>query len=107
MFKNYFKTAWRNIIRNKANSFINIAGLSIGIACVIFIVLYVQDELSYDKFLPDADRIYQVNLNGNIGGQEFLGGGTPPPAGAALVDEFPEVETYNKIYQPGKTVVCY
>ena len=105
MFKNYFKTAWRNMLSRKANSFINIAGLSIGIACVIFIVLYVQDELSYDKFLKDADRIYQVNLNGNIGGQEFLGGGTPPPTGAALVNEFPEIETYTRIYQPGNTVV--
>ncbi|HEY6978642.1 MAG TPA: ABC transporter permease [Chitinophagaceae bacterium] len=107
MFKNYFKAAWRNMLKGKANSFINIAGLSIGLACVIFILLYVQDELSYDKFLKDADHIYQVNLDGNIGGQEFLGGGTPPPAGAALVNEFPEIETYTRIYQPGNTVVRY
>src|SRR5262249_39668603 len=96
-----------SLLQNKANSFINIAGLSIGLACVIFIVLYVQDELSYDKFLKNADRIYEVNLNGKIGGQEFLGGGTPPPAGAALVNAFPEVETYTRIFQPGNTVVRY
>src|SRR3982751_557714 len=107
MLRNYFKTALRNLHRNKANSFINIAGLSTGLACVIFIVLYVQDDLSYDKFLKDAERIYQVNLNGNIGGQAFLGGGTPPPAGAALVSAFPEIETYTRIFQPGNTVVRY
>ena len=89
MFRNYFKTAWRNVLLNKANSFINIAGLSIGLTCVIFIVLYVQDELNYDKFLKDADHIYQVNLNGNMGGQEFVAGGTPPPVGAALMNDFP------------------
>ncbi|MEP6513683.1 MAG: ABC transporter permease, partial [Parafilimonas sp.] len=83
---NYFKIAWRNITRNKVNSSLNIAGLSIGIACVIFIVLYVQDELSYDRFLKDANRIYEVNVDGNMGGQAFLSGTTPPPAGAALVN---------------------
>jgi putative ABC transport system permease protein len=107
MFKNYLKTAWRNIVRNKVNSFINIAGLAIGITCVILIVMYVQDELSYDKFLKNADRIYEVNLEGNLGGQEFLAGTTPPPAGAALVKTFPEVETYTRIYLPGNEVVRY
>jgi len=100
MVKNYFKTAWRNMLLNKANSFINIAGLSIGLACVIFIVLYVQDELSYDKFLKNADHIYQVNLNGNIGGQEFIGGGTPPPAGAALMNEFPKLKLTREFINP-------
>jgi putative ABC transport system permease protein len=101
------RSAWRNILRNKASSIINIGGLSIGLACVIFILLYVQDELSYDKFLSNAERIYQVNLNGNMGGQEFLGGGTPPPAGSALMNAFPEIETYTRIHQPGNTVVRY
>src|SRR5215218_4754358 len=107
MLKNYFKIAWRNIKRNKVNSFINIAGLAIGVTCVILIVMYVQDELSYDKFIKDADRIYEVNLEGNMGGQEFLAGTTPPPAGAALVSAFPEIETYTRIYLPGSEVVRY
>ncbi len=104
---NYFKIALRNISRNKVNSLINIAGLSIGIACVIFIVFYVQDELSYDKFLKNANRIYEVNIDGNMGGQAFLSGTTPPPAGAALMNEFPEIETYTRIFDPGNTVVRY
>jgi putative ABC transport system permease protein len=58
-----------NIQRNKINSFINIAGLAIGITRSILIVMYVQDELSYDKFIKKADRIYEVNLNGNLGDQ--------------------------------------
>jgi len=101
MFKNYIKIAWRNIQRNKANSFINIAGLAIGMTCVILIIIYVQDELSYDKFIKNANRIYEVNLNGNLGGQEFLAGTTPPPVGAALVNTFPEIETYTRIFMPG------
>ena len=60
MFKNYFKTAWRNIRKNKLFSAINILGLSIGIATCFIIMLYVQDELSYDRFNEKADRTYRV-----------------------------------------------
>src|SRR5664279_709658 len=98
MIKNYFKIAWRNISRNKLSSVINIAGLAIGITCVLFILFYVQDELRYDRFFKQADRIYEVNIEGNMGGQEFLNGVTPPPAGAALVNTFPEMETYTRMY---------
>ena len=59
------------MMRNKTSSFINVSGLSIGIACVLMIVIYIQNELSYDKFHKDADRIFQVVLNGNMNGQEF------------------------------------
>lgn len=57
MIKNYFKIAWRNIIRNKVSSFINITGLSIGITSVILILFYVQDELGYDRFFKQSDHI--------------------------------------------------
>jgi len=107
VFKNYFKTAWRNIQRNKTSSFINIAGLAIGMTCVILIIMYVQDELSYDRFIKNAGHIYEVNLNGNLGGQEFLAGTTPPPVGAALTNAFPEIETYTRIFMPGSEVVRY
>jgi putative ABC transport system permease protein len=105
MLKNYIKIAWRNIRRNKINSVINIAGLAIGMTCVILIVMYVQDELSYDRFIKKANRIYEVNVNGNLGGQEFLAGTTPPPAGVALTNAFPEIETYTRIFMPGSEVV--
>ena len=60
MFKNYFLVTIRNLFRNGFYSFINIAGLSIGITCSILILLWVADETSYDKFHPKADRLYQV-----------------------------------------------
>lgn len=105
MLRNYFKIAWRNITRNKVNSFINIAGLAIGMACVILIAFYVQDELSYDKYFKNHDRIYQVNLNGIQDGTDFWTGNTPPTVGPALVSEIPEIESYVRIYRPGDLVV--
>jgi putative ABC transport system permease protein len=62
MFRNYLLTAWRNLIHNRVYSIINIAGLSLGLTCVMLIVLYVKDEVSYDRFLPGVDRIYRVTL---------------------------------------------
>jgi len=74
MFKPYFKTAFRNLGRNKVYSFINIAGLSIGLACAMFIMLYVKDEVSFDRFHKNVNNIYRiariangVNKNGNTG----------------------------------------
>lgn len=60
MIKNYFKIAWRNIINNKFYSFINVAGLAIGITCCVLIFLYIQNELSYDRYNVKADRIYRL-----------------------------------------------
>ena len=60
MIKNYLLTAWRNMIANRVYSVINIAGLSLGLTCVMLIVLYVKDEVSYDRFLPEVDHIYRV-----------------------------------------------
>jgi len=62
MFKNYLKIAFRNLRKHKGFSFINISGLAIGMACAIFIMLYVDFELSYDNFHDDADRIYRCLL---------------------------------------------
>jgi len=85
MFKNYFKVALRNAFRYKGNSIINISGLAIGLTCVILITLFINDELSYDRFFNDSERIYRVNLNGKMGDGEFYGGYTPPPAGKTLL----------------------
>jgi len=60
MIKNYFKIAWRNLIRNKGFSITNILGLTIGMTCTIFIFLWVKDEISFDKFHKEHDNIYQV-----------------------------------------------
>ncbi|TAL51068.1 MAG: ABC transporter permease, partial [Chitinophagaceae bacterium] len=107
MFRNYLKTAWRNMMRNKTSSFINVAGLSIGIACALLIVIFIKNELSYDRFHKDANRIFQVILNGNMNGQEFWAGNTPPPVGAALTGNIPEIESYTRFYKPNDIVVRY
>ena len=62
MFKNYFKTAWRNIWKNKTFSIINIIGLSVGIACSLLILFHVKEELSYDRDFANADRIFRVSM---------------------------------------------
>ena len=74
MLKNYFKTAFRNLKRNKVYSFINIAGLSIGLACAMLIMLYVKDEVSFDRFHKNVNHIYRIarksngnNVNGTTG----------------------------------------
>jgi putative ABC transport system permease protein len=108
MIKNYFITAWRNMKRNKANGFINIAGLAIGMACVILITLYVKDELRYDQFFRSADHIFQVNMTAmNNGVPSGTGGNTAPKVGPALTNSFPEIETYVRIYRPGDALVRY
>jgi putative ABC transport system permease protein len=107
MFKNYFKVALRNTFRYMGNSIINISGLAIGLTSVILITLFIKDELSYDRFFTDADKVYRVNINGKMGEGEFYAGYTPPPAGKTLVDNFPEIESYTRIYRPGVDVIEY
>ena len=60
MLKNYLKIAFRNLRKHKAYSLINIAGLAIGLACFTLIMLFVQDEWSYDRYHPNADRLYRI-----------------------------------------------
>jgi putative ABC transport system permease protein len=62
MLKNYFKIAYRNLVKNKVYSFINVLGLTLGFICCMLIMLHVKDELSYDKFLPNHENIYRVAL---------------------------------------------
>ena len=97
MLKNYYKVAIRNILKYKLFSAINILGMTIGITSCLMIVLYVTHELSYDKFHPDADRIFQVGLNGKIGGQDIRVANTCPPMAAALVADIPEVADATRI----------
>ncbi len=88
MFKNYFKIAWRNLIKNKTSSFINIGGLSIGMAVAILIGLWIWDELSYNKNFENYDRIGQVmqhrTSNGSIGSFAWM----PRPLGEELRNKY-------------------
>ncbi|MFT5144361.1 MAG: putative ABC transport system permease protein [Rhodothermales bacterium] len=91
MFRNYLVTAVRNIRRHKAYSFINIAGLAIGLACSFFIALWVQDELSYDTYLEDGDQVYQVMRHATFGENRVSTTSLPKPLAAALADDYPEI----------------
>jgi len=92
MLKNYIKIAIRNIVRQKAYSLINIVGLAVGMACCIIIMLWVSDELTYDRFHQNADRIYRVasefpyEIHGKNKAPITMG-----PMAQALLDEYPEV----------------
>ncbi|ASV30541.1 ABC transporter permease [Maribacter cobaltidurans] len=94
MFKNYIKIAWRNFIKGKLYSFINLSGLTIGMTSFILIALFVQYEISYDKQHEHVDDIYRVisEQPGNIYKGTDLFSGTPFPLGTAMVEDFPEVK---------------
>jgi len=70
MIKNYLKTAFRSLLKNKGFTAINVLGLTLGIATCLLIVFYVLDELSYDRFNVNADRIYRVNNDIKFGGKD-------------------------------------
>src|SRR6185436_11265541 len=97
MFKNYFKTAWRNLRRNKLYSVINITGLSIGIACCILIFLFVQHELSFDKYNVNADRIYRLTEVLHMPKGDNARAVTSPPMAPALKASFPEIQNTVRI----------
>ncbi|MBO9202652.1 MULTISPECIES: ABC transporter permease [Niastella] len=92
MLKNYFKTAWRSIVRNKAFSLINIIGLSIGIAASLLLFIVVQYELSYDTFQPNYNRIYRVATQDKFDKDITYNSGIPVPALKALRAEFPQIQ---------------
>ncbi|HYJ64250.1 MAG TPA: ABC transporter permease [Parafilimonas sp.] len=98
MFKNYLKIAWRNIRKNKTFSIINITGLAIGLSCFLLIALYVMDELSYDRFYPDADRIYRIHSDIKFGGADLHMPVTSDMMGELLKKDYPQIENYTRIY---------
>ena len=98
MLKNYLRIAWRNIVRNKVFSFINIAGLAIGLSCFTLIALYVVDELSYDRYNKKADRIYRVDSEIMFGGTDQKLAVSADPLGATLKKDYPQVEQYVRFY---------
>ena len=92
MIKNFIKTAFRNLLKNKGFTAINVLGLALGLATCMLIVFYVIDELSYDRFNVNASRIYRVNNDIKFGGNENSYAVAPAPLAAAFLSELPEVE---------------
>jgi putative ABC transport system permease protein len=102
MFRSYFKTAFRNLLQHKAYSLINIAGLSIGLACAILIMVYVHDELSYDRFHSNVNQIYRIDkqstkADGSISNGSYTGY-FPGPRFAASI---PEIQNFVR-FQPAQ-----
>ena len=108
MLKNYFKIAWRNLVRNKLRTGIHILGLSIGIAICFLIFNLVTLSYSFDKFHPDGDRIYRVNTLTDWGeGGSFPNSGTPGPLGEVIQDEITGLEAKGRLYTMYETLVAF
>jgi putative ABC transport system permease protein len=107
MFKNYLKSAFRNIFRNKFYSLLNILGLSVGLAAFIFLFLFVKDEMTYDSSHKNADRIYRIESDFNISGNSDQFAIVPIPMAPALKIEYPEVESFVRFSNIGRTLFSY
>ncbi len=92
MFRNYFKTSWRNIIKDKGYSGFNILGLAIGMAVALIIGLWVQYQFSYDRFLPQFQQAYRVMVRSNSNGTTEAGDATSLPLADAIKKDVPEVK---------------
>jgi putative ABC transport system permease protein len=105
MFKNYFKIAWRSLGKNKTSSFINITGLTTGLTCCLLMVLYMQHELSYDKFQKNGDRIARVIMEYSFNGSEPTKGNfTSTKVFPSFKRNFPEVEDGVRMSDPDRLV---
>ena len=105
MLKNYFTVAIRNLRKHSFYSFINVAGLSIGIAICFIIVLFVINELSYDKHFANADRIYRIKSDIKFGGNQYKMIYAPPVMANTLATEYPEVEAAIRFRERGSYLV--
>ena len=108
MIKNYFKTAWRNLWKNKVFSLINILGLSLGMAACLLILQYVNFELSYDQFNKNASNIYRV-VNDRYQNNKLIQHGTITYSAVskAMKDDYPEVLNYTRVLPNGQQIVMY
>src|ERR1700739_200634 len=104
MFRNYLTVGLRNIVQHKLYSFINIAGLTVGLTCAIFIILFVRDQLSYDRWIPATQNLYRLEETIKVPGK--------PPMQSALIflaatqtmlDQIPEVQAVTKLMRKTMT----
>src|SRR5262245_60383128 len=97
MFKNYLKVALRHLWKNKAFSAINIVGLSAGLAVCLLIVLYVKDELSYDKYVTQEGNIYRLDADISFNGTQFIAVLSPAPLAPTLMKDYPQIVQYVRL----------
>jgi ABC-type antimicrobial peptide transport system permease subunit len=103
MIRNYFKIAFRNIVRNRLFALINILGLAVGMACFILITLWIRDELSFDKFHTNKDNLYMLTI---IHPNDIVDPNVPYALAPRLADETPEISQFTRIYEYGQLVTC-
>lgn len=109
MIKNYLKIAFRNLVKGKFISFINLFGLTMGLTCCLLIVAYISDELSFDTFNDKADRIYRVtrSFNTRDGAKVLHLSAIAPPAGPLLKNDFPDIEKMTRTLSNGNMSMKY
>lgn len=105
MLKNYFLIAWRNLWKNKVFSTINILGLSAGLACCILITLFIQQELSFDKFNAKANNIYRITSDMEAAGSKTSLAVTPAPWAPLMKKDFPGIKEYVRLLKDEKVLI--
>jgi hypothetical protein len=98
MFKNYFKTTFRNLWKNKTYSFLNIFGLAVGIACAALIFLWVEDELTYNHYFSNRDNLYNVKDQQTYDGTTFTFDATPGPMAQSIKAEIPGIKIQHAVH---------
>jgi putative ABC transport system permease protein len=108
MFRNYLVTALRAMARHKLYSFINIAGLAVGLACAVLIMLFVRDELSYDKWIAGSENLWRVEVTYHVPGRSdpIITAQTPMPIPPAMHDQIPEVRNATRLVREGMTLTA-
>ncbi len=107
MIRSYLKVAIRNVLKYKFFSIINVFGLTMGIASCLFVMMYIHDELNYDRIHEKGERMYRMNIHGKFSGQEIYATSTCLPMSRALVDEIPEVEESVRLSDQGELAFRY
>ncbi len=107
MIKNFFKIAFRNISRHKVFTFINVTGLAIGLAASLLILLWVQDELSFEKFNVNGSDIYRVEEDQFYSGRRYHVTVTPHPSGPEWMQKIPEIKEQTRYFRLPRTLFRY
>src|SRR5262245_22225634 len=97
MIKSYFKIAWRNLVKNKTTSFVNILGLTGSTICCLYILLYVKDQYSFDDHHRNADQVYRITTEIITNGRTETIATTSPVMAPAVHRDFPEVEEIARV----------
>ena len=106
MISNYLIVALRNLVRHKLYSFINIAGLTVGLTCTIFVILFVRDQLSYDRWIPGSENLYRLENTLNLPGKPPEQNAKAPFAATqAILDQIPEVQARTRLARRSTTIL--